>query len=76
MNDDIFIHYIDLGSVRATSTHNEDGSYSIFLNSRLSREQQITEYMHELRHILSDDFSRKHEEVTRLEYYAHRLVQC
>ncbi len=74
MNDDIFIHYIDLGSVRATSTHNEDGSYSIFLNSRLSREQQITEYMHELRHILSDDFNRKHEEVTRLEYYAHRLI--
>lgn len=74
MNDDIFIYYIDLGSVRATSTLNEDGSYSIFLNARLSREQQITEYMHELRHILSDDFIRKHEEVTRLEYYAHRLI--
>lgn len=74
--EDIFVYRIDLGSVRATSTHNEDGSYSIFLNSRLCWEQQVTEYMHELQHILSDDFNRKHEDidVSRLEYYAHRLA--
>lgn len=72
--EDIFVHYMDLGSVKATCTHNEDGSYSIFLNSRLCWEQQVTEYMHELQHILADDFTRKHEDVNRLEYYAHRLI--
>ena len=74
MNEDIFVHYLDLGSAKSTITHNEDGSYSIFINSRLSREQQVTEYMHELQHILSDDFNRRHETVDRLEYYAHRLI--
>lgn len=74
--EDIFVYYADLGSVKATCAHNEDGSYSIFLNSRLCWEQQATEYMHELQHILSDDFNRRHEDidVSRLEYYAHRLI--
>ena len=73
--EDIFVYYIDFkNSVPATSTKNEDGSYSIFINARLSQEQQVNAYMHELQHILAKDFTRRHECVDRLEYYAHGLV--
>lgn len=75
MDDEIFVHYIDLGSVKATTTHNSDGSYSVFINTRISREQQLTAYIHELTHILSDDFNHRHDvSIDRLEYYAHRLI--
>lgn len=73
--EDIFVYYIDFkNSVTATSTLNEDGSYSIFINARLSQEEQINGYIHELRHILANDFNRKHDIIDRLEYYAHQLI--
>ena len=75
MLENIFVHYLDMPtSVKSNVTHNEDGSYSIFINARLSQNQQANAYMHELEHILKDDFNRRHETVDRLEYYAHRLI--
>ena len=35
---------------------NNDGTFSIYLDPRRSREQQIEDYLHELNHILNDDF--------------------
>ena len=75
MLENIFVHYLDMPtSVKSNVTHNEDGSYSIFINARLSQNQQANAYMHELEHILKDDFNRRHETADRLEYYAHRLT--
>ena len=37
-------------------TLNEDGSYSIFLNARLSATEQRTGYLHALDHIENGDF--------------------
>ena len=75
MLENIFVHYLNMPtSVKSNVTHNEDGSYSIFINARLSQNQQANAYMHELEHILKDDFNRRHETVNRLEYYAHRLI--
>ena len=75
MLENIFVHYLNMPtSVKSNVTHNEDGSYSIFINARLSQNQQTNAYMHELEHILKDDFNRRHETVDRLEYYAHRLI--
>lgn len=75
MLENIFVHYLDMPtSVKSNVTHNEDGSYSIFINARLSQNQQANAYMHELEHILKDDFNRRHETADRLEYYAHRLI--
>lgn len=75
MLENIFVHYLNMPtSVKSNVTHNEDGSYSIFINARLSQNQQVNAYMHEIEHILKDDFNRRHETVDRLEYYAHRLI--
>lgn len=73
MLSDIFVHYLDFkNSVPATSTINEDGSYSIFINSRLTKEQQANGYIHELKHILQMDFESRDRSIDLLEYYTHR----
>lgn len=74
MIGDIFVHYIDFkNSIPATSTVNDDGSYSIFINSRLSDRQQADGYIHELNHILQLDFESKDRNIDVLEYYAHKI---
>ena len=39
---------------------NEDGSYSILINSRLNHERQMLAYQHALTHIMNDDFSKEY----------------
>ena len=60
-------------SIPATSCQNDDGSYSIFINTRLTKERQTDAYLHELSHIMRLDFEKKHEDVDIVENYAHRL---
>lgn len=69
--NDVFVHYADLGAVKACCTENEDGSYSVFINPRLSDVEQKKSLEHELSHILNDDF---HSElsVDELETIRHR----
>lgn len=70
----INVFYMDMpGTVKATSTMNPDGSYTIFINSRLNREQQSDGYIHELKHILQLDFEKKHDNVGVLEAYRHAI---
>lgn len=74
MLSEIFIHHVDFkNNIPATSTVNEDGSYSIFLNSRLSLAQQEDGYMHELKHILQLDFENRDRNIDILEFYAHKV---
>lgn len=55
----IFTHIIDMPcGVWGHCNCNTDGSYSIFINARLSYEMQQQVYLHELRHINKDDFSK------------------
>lgn len=59
LNDDynINVQIIDFGnSIPATVTINDDGSFSIFLNARLSYERRLEAYWHEIRHIQNHDF--------------------
>lgn len=37
---------------------NEDGSFSIFINARISQARQMIAYQHALAHIMRDDFSK------------------
>lgn len=60
-------------SIPATSCLNDDGSYTIFLNSRLNIETQSNAYLHELGHIVRLDFDNSHSDVNVIESYAHRL---
>lgn len=72
MIDNIFMHYIDMPTnIKGTSTLNDDGSYSIFINSRLSNQAQSDAYMHELKHIIRLDFETKDRNVERVELLAH-----
>jgi len=43
-------------NVKGCSCANEDGSYTIIINSKISYEQQLEAYCHELRHIARDDY--------------------
>ena len=56
-NCDYFIRYQKLPpKIWAFIMPNDDGTFSIYLDPRRSREQQIEDYIHELKHILDDDF--------------------
>ena len=48
---------------------NNDDSYTIFLNSRLSRDSQLKSYYHALKHIRENDFAKK--EVQEIETNTH-----
>lgn len=50
-------------------TVNEDGSYTIFINARLNREQQIKSYYHAMKHIVGEDFEK--ENAQEIEALAH-----
>lgn len=69
----IMVKYLDLPCrVKATSTKNEDGSYTVIINSRLSYEQQLKGYIHEIIHIINNDFENK--DINSIECKAHQLV--
>ena len=57
--------------VRASVHKNEDGSYTIFIDAHLNREQQQKAYDHEVRHILSGDFDKYN--CDKIECEAHKF---
>lgn len=68
---DIFTKYVNLPcSIRAYVVQSPDGSYTIVINSRLTREAQLAAYAHEFRHIQEKDFD-KDCSVDMIEYYTH-----
>lgn len=48
---------------------NEDNSYTVIINSRLSKEKQMEAYMHAMRHITGNDFEKF--DVQQIESEAH-----
>lgn len=50
---------------------NEDGSYTIFINARLSYEGRMKAYNHAMHHIKNEDFGKKCS-ADLIECYAHR----
>lgn len=48
---------------------NEDNSYTIFLNARLSQESLVKSYYHALQHIEENDFGK--DDVDKIETQAH-----
>lgn len=69
-NEDIFVHLINMpGSTNEAVTTNEDGSYSIFINAKLSNDKQLKAYEHALKHIQEEDFSK--DDVQIIEAQAH-----
>lgn len=56
-------------TVNEVVTENEDGSYTIFINSRMNYEKQMKAYLHAMKHIAGDDFQK--DDVQSIEYRAH-----
>lgn len=56
--------------VHEAVTPNEDGSVTIFLDKNSTRESQYERFLHVMRHLQNDDFSRTN--VQEIEMSAHR----
>lgn len=57
---DIFVRYLDMDvNVSEHVIQNPDGSYTIFINSRLTWERQQEAYKHALGHIKNFDFEKQ-----------------
>ncbi len=52
---------------------NEDGTYTILINARLSSEGQVQAYEHAMRHIENNDFEKT--DVQDIEATAHEIVK-
>jgi len=74
---DINVQMMDLKTtkVKETVTCNEDGSYTIFLNTRFTQEQLNDAYIHALNHIIRADFDKHTSSVDTIEAYAHEFCK-
>ena len=60
LTEAIGVYFLNMDTAIDEEVHlNEDGSFTIFLNSRLSWERQMKAYQHALQHIMRDDFSKR-----------------
>jgi Zn-dependent peptidase ImmA (M78 family) len=70
--EDIYVNYADLPcTIGAFVVSNNDDTYTIILNSRLSRERNKESYIHELGHIRNGDYEKKCS-VDIIEIAAHK----
>lgn len=72
--EDIFVKLIELPyTIRSYVVMNKDHSYTIVLNSRLSHEQNLISYQHEIEHIKNGDYEKKCS-VDMIELFAHDVT--
>lgn len=63
------IVFVDFDKGNEMVVKNEDDSFTILINARLSRCQQLKAYRHALKHIKNSDFYK--EDVQEIEKEAH-----
>lgn len=68
---DVLVKVIDFPNTKISEsvTANPDGSYTIFLNAKMSHERLQKAYLHALGHITHNDFEKS--DVQEIEYEAH-----
>ncbi len=60
LTEAIGVYFLDMDClIDEQVVFNDDGSYSIFINSRLNHERQMLAYQHALIHIMNNDFSKE-----------------
>lgn len=57
--------------VKGSVNKNADGSYTIIINAHLNAEQQKEVYLHEMRHIIGDDFIK--DDINKIEKITHDM---
>lgn len=71
--EDVFVRYMELPStIRSFVVANKDMTYTVILNCKLSHEQNLISYQHELDHILRGDYEKKCS-VDLIEINAHEF---
>ena len=59
LTEAIGVYFLDMDTAVEEEVHpNEDGSFSIFINARISQARQMIAYQHALAHIMRDDSAR------------------
>ncbi|MGN0402618.1 MAG: ImmA/IrrE family metallo-endopeptidase [Acetatifactor sp.] len=72
--DNINVVYVDMpAGVRSYVVLNSDESYTIVINSRLSHEQNLLSYYHEIDHIKNGDYDRNRS-ADLIEIVAHNCT--
>ena len=73
MEETIFTYYVDLPTtIRSFVVSNNDTNFTIILNAKLGREQQLKAYLHEMDHIRNGDYDKKCS-VNLIETAAHGI---
>lgn len=68
--ENVNVQFIDMDTkIPEHLIRNTDDSYTILLNSKLSREEHLKSYIHAMKHIMGDDFSK--ENADKIEFDAH-----
>lgn len=70
--EDINVQLIDMDTkIPEQIVKNQDDSYTIFLNSKLSHDEHLKSYSHALMHIRRNDFDK--EDADRIENDTHNM---
>lgn len=72
MSIDYHVELIDFpsGKVHEAVTPNEDGTFTIFIDKKLTFEAQRERFLHALRHLFGDDFEKYSAQIAELEAHA------
>lgn len=75
MTKDVNVVVMDISNTKTRELvmENEDGTYTIFINARLSYESQLEAYKHAMKHINEEDFQKS--DVQNIELNAHDLMR-
>lgn len=59
LTEAIGVYFIDMDTAVEEEVHpNEDGSFTIIINARISHSRQMLAYQHALEHIMENDFEK------------------
>ncbi len=59
LTESIGVYFMDMDTAIEEEVHpNEDGSFTIIINARISQTRQMLAYQHALKHILNNDFEK------------------
>lgn len=73
MDDGIFTYYVDMPTtIRSFVVSNNDMSFTIIINAKMGKEQQLLAYEHEINHIKNGDYD-KNCSANLIELVAHGL---
>ena len=71
MENEIFTYYANMPTtIHSFVISNNDMSFTIMINARISSEQQLRAYKHELNHIKNGDYDKSCS-ADLIELYAH-----